>query len=89
MGFWIARSLLQRVDENTGRAGVMESKLIAATVSDNDLMPLDAAPSPSPSQASPNNSISRKLRELQDLRKDGVITEEEFQKKRQELLEKL
>ena len=38
----------------------------------------------------PTNEInSQKLRDLQALRKDGVITEEEFQKKRQPLLEKL
>jgi len=35
------------------------------------------------------NSTSQKLRELKTLRKDGVITEEEFQKKKQQLLEKL
>ncbi len=90
MGFWMARSLLQQVDENTGRAGVMESKLIASSVSDNDLTPLDMPTSPvSPSQAPSSNAVSQKLRELQDLRKDGIINEEEYQKKKQELLEKL
>ena len=90
MGFWMARSLLQQVDEKTGRAGVMESKLIASSVSDNDLMPLDMPiATPSPSQAPSSNSVSQKLRELQDLRRDGIISEDEFQKKRQQLLEKL
>ena len=42
MGMWMARSLLQQVDDQTGRAGVMESKLVASVVSDNDLTPLDA-----------------------------------------------
>ena len=36
-----------------------------------------------------DNSASQKLRDLQALRKDGVITEEEFQKKKKQLLEKL
>jgi len=36
-----------------------------------------------------SNSTSQKLRELQALRKDGVITEDEFQKKKQQLLENL
>lgn len=36
-----------------------------------------------------NESVSQKLRDLQALRKDGVITEDEFQKKKQQLLEKL
>ena len=80
MGMWMARSLLQQVDEATGRAGVTESKLIAATATDNDLLP--------PGQP-PANDAAQKLRDLQTLRKDNVITEEEFQKKRQELLEKL
>lgn len=36
-----------------------------------------------------NAPVPQKLRELQVLRKDGVITEDEFQKKKQQLLEKL
>ncbi len=39
MGLWMARSLLQQVDENTGRAGVMESKLIQSAVTGDDLAP--------------------------------------------------
>lgn len=35
------------------------------------------------------NSTSQMLRELQTLRKDGIITEDEFQKKKQQLLEGL
>jgi len=36
-----------------------------------------------------NENTSQKLRDLQALRKDGVITEDEFLKKKQQLLEKL
>lgn len=36
-----------------------------------------------------NENNSQKLRDLQTLRKDGVITEEEFLKKKQQILEKL
>lgn len=90
MGMWMARSLLQQTDETTGRAGVMESKLIASTVSDSDLTPLDAQPTSSPALSAPSNdSASQKLRELQSLRNDGIITEDEFQKKKTQLLEKL
>lgn len=89
MGMWMARSLLQQTDEATGRAGVMESRLIASSVSDGDLSPLDAQPASSPALSPSNDSTAQKLRELQSLRKDGVITEEEFQKKRSQLLEKL
>lgn len=38
---------------------------------------------------SSGNATSQKLRELQALRKDGVITEDEFQSKKKQLLEKL
>lgn len=90
MGMWMARSLLQQTDETTGRAGVMESKLIASTISESDLTPLDAQSSSSPALSAPSNdTTSQKLRELQSLRKDGVITEDEFQKKKTQLLEKL
>lgn len=87
MGMWMARSLLQQTDETTGRAGVLESKLIATSISDDDLIPLDT-----PSVASPlpsSDSVPKKLRELQNLRKDDVITEDEFQKKKEQLLQKL
>jgi hypothetical protein len=81
MGMWMARCQLQQADETAGRAGVMESKLIAMAVAENDMTPLDQVPA--------NDAVAQKLRDLQNLRKDNVITEEEFQKKRQELLEKL
>ncbi len=86
MGLWMARSLLQQTDETTGRAGVMESKLIATSISENDLAPLDT---PAALQTPSSDSVSQKLRELQNLRKDGVITEDEFQKKKEQLLQKL
>ena len=40
-------------------------------------------------QSQPSDSVSQKLRELQNLRKDGVITENEFQTKKEQLLQKL
>ena len=90
MGMWMAGSLLQQVDETNGRVGVMESKLIASSISESDLSPLDAQPTSSQtSPASPNDTTSKKLRDLQGLRKDGVISEDEFQKKKAQLLEKL
>lgn len=82
MGMNLARCLLQQVDDTTGRAGVMESNMIATSVSENDLIPFDAP-------IAKIDSISQKLRELNNLRKDGIITEDDFQKKKQQLLEKL
>ncbi len=39
-----------------------------------------------PANVPANESVAQKLRELESLRKDGIITDEEFQKKKQELL---
>ncbi|NCD35495.1 MAG: DUF2846 domain-containing protein [Spartobacteria bacterium] len=90
MGVWMARSLLQQTDEITGRAGVMKSKLIASTVSEDDLTPLDSQTASTPALLeSSNSTTSQKLRELQSLRRDGLITEDEYQKKKAQLLEKL
>jgi hypothetical protein len=70
---------LEQVNETEGHKGVLETKLIAATASDDEL------------NATVNNkdsgpSVSQKLRDLQSLRKDGVITEDEYQNKKQDLL---
>ena len=92
MGVWMARSMLQSVDEKTGRSGVMESQLIASSVLDRDVVPLDTVTTivtpPAPTTTS-GSSITERLREIQNLRKEGAISEEEFQIKRQQLLEKL
>lgn len=47
LGMFHPRSMLQQVDESTGRAGVLESKLISTAGSGDDLLPL-AAPAISP-----------------------------------------
>jgi hypothetical protein len=78
MGMWMARSLLQQVDDEKGRAGVTESKLIQSDVT--NILPLDMKP--------PGNT-AQKLRELNKLRIEGVITEQEFQTKKKKLLEEL
>lgn len=84
MGMWMARSLLQQVDEATGRAGVMASKLIASTVADGDLQPQDAAKADGAAAAK-----AQRLRELQNLRQEGLISEDEFQAKRRQLVDQL
>lgn len=88
MGMWSARSKLQQVDEIKGRAGVTESKLIASPVSDGDL---SVAVSNTPEQQKADNASSapQKLRDLQHLKNEGVITEDEFEKKKQQLLKNL
>ena len=59
MGMWMARSMLQQTDETAGRAGVLESKLIATSISDNDLSPLDT-PS-ARSQTPSGDSVPKQL----------------------------
>ncbi len=88
MGMWMARSLLQQMDETLGRAGIMESKLIATAISGDEIMPLDTlAALPTTSQETVSPSVSQKLRELRSLRDEGIITENEFQQKKTELLQ--
>lgn len=92
MGMWMARSLLKQTDEATGRAGVMESKLISTTIQESDLLPLDAGGSALPRSQSTEVSggdVSQRLKELQNLRKDDLITEDEFQARKAKLLDKL
>jgi len=75
MGLWMARSALQQVDDQAGRAGVLESKMIAANAAADEL--------------GGSGSTTQKLKELEDLRKSGTISEDEFQKKRREILERM
>lgn len=90
MGVWMARSLLQQVDEAKGKAGVGESKLIAATATGADIAPA-GAPSTAATAAQPPQrmDVEQRLRALQQLRKDGVINEADFEKRKAELLKEL
>lgn len=92
MGLVIARTKLQIVDEETGKAGIAECKLIES-VQTNAAPQQALAPAPANTASGTPTMIgettSQKLRDLQALRKDGIITEDEFQKKKQQLLEKL
>lgn len=92
MGLIIARTKLQIVDEATGRAGIAESKLIEAVqTSATSQQALAPAPANTASETPTTigETTSQKLRDLQALKKDGIITEDEFQNKKQQLLEKL
>ena len=81
MGLWMARSALHQVEEEKGRAGVLESKLIKLQVPEQDILPIG--------HAEPDGSSIQKIRELHKLREEGIISEEEFQQKKQELLKSL
>jgi len=87
MGMWSARTKLQEVDESTGREAIASTKMIASSVGDDSFTAKVVDPAV-PATGSPA-LISDKLRELQKLRDDGVISDEEFQKKKQQLLDKM
>jgi hypothetical protein len=86
MGMWMARSLLQQVSEATGREAVRQCKLIASSLKSDEMQPSEPSIT---IPAQPGDSISLRLRELEAMRKDGLITEEEYRSKRSQLLEKL
>ena len=86
MGMFSARSKLQQVDEQRGRAGVMSSKMIAAAVADDAFFATDSSAQPAGNVA---QMTAQKLRELQGLRDEGVITAEDFDVKKKQLLDSL
>ena len=92
MGLIIARTKLHIVDDEIGKAGIAECKLIESVQTNAaPQQALAAAPSNtiSVTPTTITETTSQKLRDLQALRKDGIITEDEFQKKKQQLLEKM
>lgn len=92
MGLMYARNKLQLVDETIGKAGVAESKLVESIQTNTTAIQTDVpAPANTASDTSTpiNPSVSQKLRDLKSLRSEGVITEEEFQEKKQQLLKRL
>ena len=88
MGVWSARSALKEVDENTGRRGVLESKQISSTLSANDIEPETVSGLVVAPTASTIDSLTQQLQELQSLRENKKITEDEYQRMRAGVLEK-
>ena len=87
MGLWAARSLLQQVDDKTGRDGVLESKLINQSFTTVDPLPASSGVSNiTDAQISLTGNSQQKLRELQGLRKEGLISEEDYQRKKSQIL---
>jgi PBP1b-binding outer membrane lipoprotein LpoB len=83
MGTWMAQTLLQEVNASVGKEGVLESKMLATTGSIDEILPMGEVAN------SLNRNVANELRELHKLRSDNILTEEEFQTKKQELLKKL
>ncbi|MBR9867150.1 MAG: DUF2846 domain-containing protein [Oceanospirillales bacterium] len=79
MGMWMARCALHEVSQQEGRDGVTESKLIKMQISEEDILP----------QGQSADSVATKIRELNELYKDGLITEDEYLSKKKALLDQL
>lgn len=95
LGVFVGGANLESVTDAEGQKGVLEcNEALSLTVtnapSTEPVAASDAQTNAaSKTGASANETVSQKLRDLQALRTDGVITEDEFQKKKQQLLEKL
>ena len=88
MGMWSARSALQQVDDAKGRAGVMESKEIASTIAESELLPA-AVPLSLPPVARSNATIFlEELKKLDDLHAAKQVTDDEYAKMRASFVEK-
>lgn len=86
MGVWMARTQLNRVDETVGRKGVTESKILAAKLPGSKIQPIavgGAAVVPAPAS---NSTTAEKLRQLQKMRDEKLISPEEYDAKRKEIL---
>lgn len=92
MGLWMARTQLSQVDEATGRMGVQESKLASSLIPDTEILPIGVKSTPdataNQTDVKPTSAIE-KLKQLQKLYEGGLITEQEFNKKRAAIIEQL
>lgn len=72
----------------SGTSDINEWRKVVDRCAGNPTNKTNAAPEQVLSDSTGVSLTSQKLRELQALRKDGLITEEEYQRKKQQLLEK-
>ncbi|HTL68376.1 MAG TPA: DUF2846 domain-containing protein [Lacunisphaera sp.] len=88
MGMWSARSALQLVDDAKGRAGVLQSKQIASTIPDSEFNAPGTSAPVAPVPPSATKSFAEQLQELDTMKANKTITEDEYQKMRAGLVEK-
>ena len=98
VGIVRGRTELHLVDEGTGRAGVQKSGLLTPSAAAASIAPAGSAgrpasaaatapPSPAPAAAPPaTGNTAQRLRELQQQRRQGRLSEREYQRRRAELL---
>ena len=99
MGMWSPRSSLQQVGDDAGEKGVTDSKLIASSVSGNDVIPLGGSQNLAEVQQPSNkmdaqqdtgkDQIFHDLGRLKVLLDKGVITQSEFNDKKKSILQRL
>ena len=94
VGIVRGRTELHLVDEGTGRAGVQKSGLLTPSAAAASIAPAGAAgrsapaattapPSPAPAAApSATGNTAQRLRELQQQRRQGRLSEREYQRRR-------
>lgn len=79
------RVALHLSDDKVGREAVMDSQRIAGSVPESRFLPIGIT---APTQSGEELAAIR-LREIKKLRDDGLLSEEEFQSKRKQLLDQL
>lgn len=100
MGMWSPRSSLQQVGDDAGQKGVLDSKLIATSISSDEIQPLNNESKSIGKQPDSLNQkdfkgsvdkeeIFHELNRLKELLDKGVINQSEFNEKKKALLEKL
>lgn len=93
MGMWSPRSSLQQVGDDAGQKGVTDSKLIASSLSGDDVTPLAEVRQSSNKIAvqrdADKDQVFHDLDRLKELLDKGVITQSEFNDKKKSLLQRL
>lgn len=87
LGLLFARNNLQTVDSATGKAGVLESQLIYVDPS-VEIKPINPPPE-SKTSISTTGTSKQRLQELEGLRREGLISEKDYQEKRKSLLKQI
>lgn len=87
LGLLFARNNLQSVEPTEGKAGVLESQLIYVDPA-IEIKPINP-PSENSNVLSLTGNTKQKIEELKGLRKEGLINESDYQKKKKEILQKL
>lgn len=87
-GALYARTKLQEVDSQTGKAGVLESKMIQVDPS-VVIKPFPTDNNRQSVEVTTTGTSRQRLEELQGMKKEGLITEKDYQEKRSQILKSM